>query len=103
MAAAVVVPQTAAGDEDVDGAVVIVVAHRDWPVATDRVGGPCEAARTVVAEQAGGAGRARYEDVRTAIVVHIGERGIGPALDDAVFADKQDEGAVDVVVHVGER
>src|SRR6266571_159312 len=102
MTAAVVVPKTAAGDEDVDGTVVVVVAHRDGPLATDRVGGACEAAHAVVVEQAVRAGRARYEDIRAPIVVHIGERGIGTALDNAVRVRKQCERAVEVVAIGGE-
>src|SRR2546425_237912 len=38
-------PQTAAGDENVDCAVVVVIAHGDGPLAMDRVGGAREATR----------------------------------------------------------
>src|SRR3989454_7556415 len=103
MAAAVVVPESAAGDEDVDGAVVVVVAHSNWSRATDRVGRARETAHAVVVEQAVRAGRARQEDVRTAIVVYIGERGIGTAVDNAVRIRKQRERAVEIVAIGAER
>ena len=104
-AAAVVVPETTAGDENVDCAVVVVVAHGDGPLAMDRVGGAREAARSppVVMEQAVGSGRARHQDVRAPIVVQIGERGVGAALHDPVGVREHRERAVEVVSIDAER
>jgi len=48
-------------------------------------------------EQADHAGRARHKDVRAAIVVHIGERGIGTALDNPVGVGEQRKRPVEVV------
>src|SRR6267378_7831572 len=98
MTAAIVVPEATARDEDVDRAVFVVVAQGAGPppLATDRVGGAREAARAVIVEQAVRAGRARHEDVDAAIVVHIGERGVGTALNNSIRVRKQRERAVEV-------
>ena len=99
-AATAVVPETAAGDEDVDRAVVVVVAHRDGARAVDRVRGAREAAHAIIMEEAIRAGRARHKDVRAAVVVDIGDRGSGPALANPV---RVRECTVEVVAIGGER
>ena len=90
-------------DEEIQCAVVVVVADRDRTGASDRVGGTREATHRVVEKQTIAADLARDEHVGAPVVVHIAEGGIGSALDDPVSVGSQGEGAIEVVAIDRER
>src|SRR5438876_8653840 len=83
LAAAIVMPEAALAtpDEEIQCAVVVVVADRDRTGASDRVGGTREATHRVVEKQTIAADLARDEHVGAPGGVLVAEGGIGSALD----------------------